>query len=91
MSSQELSAFRRNVLELGCASSALKGYHLTPQMGVIQNKGYPLFRGPDNKDYSILVSILGSPDFGKLPNYWLLENNLSGPGRELRLVRSAPH
>ena len=28
--------------------------------------GY-LFGGPNNKDYSIFVSILGSPHFGKLP------------------------
>ena len=35
---------------------------------VSQNWGY-LFRGPHNKDYSILGSILGSPYFGKLP-YW---------------------
>ena len=28
------------------------------------------FRGPNNKDYSILGSMLGSPYFGKLPcNY----------------------
>ena len=26
-----------------------------------------LFGGPQNKDYSILGSILGSPSFGKLP------------------------
>ena len=26
-----------------------------------------LFGGPHNKDYSILGSILGSPNFGKLP------------------------
>ena len=26
-----------------------------------------LFGGPHNKDYRILVSILGSPHFGKLP------------------------
>ena len=26
------------------------------------------FRGPNNKDYSILGSILGSPHFGKLPD-----------------------
>ena len=41
-------------------------------MGVSQNSGY-LFGGPYNKDYSILVSILGSPYFGKLPYtllYW---------------------
>ena len=36
-------------------------------MGVSQNYGY-LFGGPNNKDYSILGSILGSPYFGKLPN-----------------------
>ena len=35
-------------------------------MGVSQNQGYH-FRGPNNKDYSILGSILGSPYFGKLP------------------------
>ena len=27
-----------------------------------------LFGGPHNKDYSILGSILGSPNFGKLPH-----------------------
>ena len=26
------------------------------------------FGGPNNKDYSILGSILGSPNFGKLPH-----------------------
>ena len=35
-------------------------------MGVSQNWGYH-FRGPNNKDYNILGSILGSPYFGKLP------------------------
>ena len=35
-------------------------------MGVSQNQGYH-FRGPHNKDYSILGSILGLPYFGKLP------------------------
>ena len=35
-------------------------------MGVSLNWGY-LFEGPDNKDYSILGSILGSPYFGELP------------------------
>ena len=35
-------------------------------LGVSQNWGYH-FRGPHNKDYSILGSILGSPHFGKLP------------------------
>ena len=29
-------------------------------------EGYP-FGGPNNKDYSILGSILGSPHLGKLP------------------------
>ena len=29
--------------------------------------GVSQFRGPKNKDYSILGSILGSPYFGKLP------------------------
>ena len=39
-------------------------------MGVSQNKGY-LPEGPynkDNKDYSLLGSILGSPYLGKPPN-----------------------
>ena len=31
-----------------------------------QNWGY-FFGGPHNKDYNISGSILGSPDFGKLP------------------------
>ena len=35
-------------------------------MGVSQNKGYH-FGGFNNKDYSILEFILGSPYFGKLP------------------------
>ena len=33
---------------------------------VSQNKGYS-FRGPNNKDYNILGSILGSSYFRKLP------------------------
>ena len=36
------------------------------EKGVSQNWGY-LFEGPNNKDYSILVSILGFPYFEKLP------------------------
>ena len=35
-------------------------------MGVSQNQGY-LFGGPYNKDYSMLGSILGYPNCGKLP------------------------
>ena len=35
-------------------------------MGVSQNSGY-LFGGPNNKAYSILGSIVGYPNFGKLP------------------------
>ena len=35
-------------------------------LGVSQNYGYH-FGGPNNEDYSILGSILGSPYFGKLP------------------------
>ena len=35
-------------------------------MGVFQNEGY-FFGGPSNKDYSIWGSILGYPNFGKLP------------------------
>ena len=37
-------------------------------MGVSQHSGYH-FRGPNNKDCTILGSILGSPYFGKL-SYW---------------------
>ena len=35
-------------------------------LGVSQNHGYH-FGGPNNKDYSILGSMLESPYFGKLP------------------------
>ena len=34
--------------------------------GVSQNYGYPI-GGPHSKVYNILGSILGFPDFGKLP------------------------
>ena len=40
----------------------------------LPKKGY-LFRGPNNKDYSILGSILGSPYLGKLP-YTLTKKGL---------------
>ena len=36
-------------------------------MVVSKNYGYH-FGGPHNEDYSILMSILGTPYFGKLPN-----------------------
>ena len=39
---------------------------MVPNVGVSQNWGY-LFGGPNNKDSSILGSILGSPYVGKLP------------------------
>ena len=39
---------------------------LVEYLGGSQNKGYH-FGGPNNKDYSILGSTLGSPYFGKLP------------------------
>ena len=51
-------------------NSTLKPSGLRPQypkMGVDQNEGY-FFGGPNNKDYNILGSILGSLYFGKLPN-----------------------
>ena len=35
-------------------------------LGVSQIRG-TLFKGPDNKEYSIIGSILGSPSFGQLP------------------------
>ena len=40
-------------------------------MGISQKLGVP-FWGVYNKDYSILGSILGSPDFGKLPYLWVV-------------------
>ena len=40
-------------------------------MGVPKTRGTFLgVPGPHNKDYSILGSILGSPDFEKLPCAW---------------------
>ena len=42
------------------------GLALFEYVVVSPNKGYH-FGGPDNKDCSILGSILGSPYFGKLP------------------------
>ena len=47
-------------------------------MGVSKlGRGY-LFGDPDNKDYNGLVSILGSPYFGELPNLCGCKN----PGSE---------
>ena len=40
-------------------------------MGVSENYGYP-FGVPQNTDYSIFRSILGSTSFGKLPNLQVL-------------------
>ena len=42
--------------------------------------GFPKIRGtliggPHNKDYSILGSILGSPDFGNVPFCFILEDS----------------
>ena len=50
-----------------------KGLKCIPNayMGVSQDWGYP-FEGPNNEDYSILGSILGSPYFGKLPRSLLI-------------------
>ena len=39
-------------------------------MGVSQNLGYH-FGGLNNRHYSILGSILGSPHFGKLPYIYI--------------------
>ena len=38
-----------------------------PLLKIVVFWGLYHFRGPCNKDYSILGSILGSPHFGKLP------------------------
>ena len=48
------------------AGRALKLSYHNEYMGVSQNWS-TLFGGPNNKDYSILGSILGSPNCGKLP------------------------
>ena len=45
-----------------------------------------LFRGPYNKDYSILGSILGSPYFGKLPSKYDYRRLFQAGGS--RLTRS---
>ena len=42
------------------------GFSEAVYLVVFQNLGYH-FRTPSNKDYNFLVSILGSPYFGKLP------------------------
>ena len=47
-------------------SSQSQCFTSDPNTRVSQNWGYR-FGGPYNKDYSILGSILGYPDFGKLP------------------------
>ena len=39
---------------------------LPEELGVSSSSGYH-YGGPNNKDYGILGSILGSPYFGKLP------------------------
>ena len=36
-------------------------------MGTSQNLGCYLLAGPNDKDFGILESILGFPDFGKIP------------------------
>ena len=57
-------------LELRIHPRAEVGLHRPLGVGdnleVSQNYGY-LFRGPHNKDYSTLGSILGSPYWGNLP------------------------
>ena len=58
-----------------------------------QNKwGFPeirgtLFGGPYNKDYNIFGSILGSPDFGKLPSGLCIPQE---PYDELHTLGSCP-
>ena len=44
------------------------------------------FRGPNNEDYSILGSILGSPYFGKLPYIYIYRvGNIVPPTSWLKL------
>ena len=54
-------------------------------MGVSQIGG-TIFRGPYNKDYSILGSILGSPDFGKLPYFYVINIHTCISGLRLRIA-----
>ena len=66
-----LSEFGKKGQKFGCdckASSIQPDHHRAScsYLVVSQNKGY-LFGGPYNKDYSILGSILGYLNFGKLP------------------------
>ena len=53
-------------LALFCKGERSRYIYIYIYMGVSQNWGY-LLGGPNNKDYSILGSILGYPSFGKLP------------------------
>ena len=50
----------------GLQGNRLQGFGLRDEVGVSHNYGY-LFGSSQNKDYSVLSSILGSPCFGKLP------------------------
>ena len=58
-------------------------------MGGFSKLGVPyLFGSPYNKDYSILGSILGSPNFGKLPYDLLLKHVAQGNFRQCRIQMS---
>ena len=56
------------IISTYCARTHLKPSARKPggDLGVSRNWGY-LIGGPNNQDYSIWGSILGSPYFGKLP------------------------
>ena len=63
---------------------------MSKHMVVSQIRG-TLFRGPYNKDYSILGSILGSPYFGKLPYHVKLQRARSSLIKGSACARVAPH
>ena len=68
---------RRLVLERCEVSTfAPLGFRVYGEIWVVPKIRGPLFRGPHNKDYSILGSILGSPYFGKLPYEVGLQPNI---------------
>ena len=56
-----------NAVVLDTLQTTCQDFRLGHPNGGFLKLGYH-FGGPHNKDYSILKSILGCPNFGKLPN-----------------------
>ena len=54
---------QREILQVETFNSVSQQAFSSGYLGVSQNQGY-LFRGPYDKDYGILESILGSPIWG---------------------------